>query len=395
MADADADADNQAQAQAWNQNLRLRDFLPDTYLPKHDCCGFILKLEDYFELHQTPEANKVDVFKACLSPNVRLWFDTLPQADRADFEHCRTAFLQKYLNIETRERAMSQFNQAQLQPNETISEFHKPIVHYANVFNMGQDNDYIKEKLLTVVPPSVREMLTLTNQDLNQEELVERLTQYQHLRSSQPVVNPHNFATSMPTSDQVALLTNMLAQTQISQPTNQHMYATMAKTQASIANPRRCFTCGDTTHLAAECDFGKGLMEMQRKLHESINELTKGLKTHMVRSTSDRSRSRSKSNYRNRSQSSDNRDQSSKRSQDSRSNSKKRSETRDRSRSKSQHRSKSRHNANSNPRSQNPNVVYVTMPHMLQYPQVQYAPTPPIPSDPGQGKQGGNENKTQ
>ena len=279
------------------EHLRWGDFLPKPFEDGQDCIGFLTKLQDYIDIHQVQAAHQVSVFKACLSPKVRAWLDTLPEGERDTYDHCVESFKKRFLGVSTRESAMAQFNAAKLEASETIGQFHKRIKQYAEFFDMDDNEDYIKQKLLDSMPPNVRELLILTGEDLNENDLVARLSKYMLTKNTLGLSTPWNTTQTMattanpPVNGSQQIDGNLEKLFSTFQSKNQSTQPSTSKSQTT----KGCFKCGSETHWANECALHKGLEQIQNKLEDQLKNSLAKMTSDFQQMLKNTSRSRSSS----------------------------------------------------------------------------------------------------
>ena len=172
--------------------VRHSDYLPKKFEPGMDPIGFTQALQDYFEIQNVAaddagRLRKVQTFKLSLGPGARRWFQSLPANAKDTFDNCKDSLIKHYLDINTNMSAMARFDQAVPGEHENWRQFLDRLRVYCDYMGRGNaevNGDMLRNKLLTVAPPHVRDGLALAGANLDADALVERLQQYWEMKKA-------------------------------------------------------------------------------------------------------------------------------------------------------------------------------------------------------------------
>ena len=155
-------------------DLRQNDFLPKPFFGLKDSNprSHFLSYEDYCNIHELNDADKLARFKLTLGGEARQW---LEGKQFQNFQDMKNQFIRYFTGAHTQMGTTAQFRQAKYRPGETIEKYGERIRSLANEGNIGEQMQV--SQFLLGLPAQLRKALSASGL----ANLNELITRAQHM----------------------------------------------------------------------------------------------------------------------------------------------------------------------------------------------------------------------
>ena len=188
--------------------LRDFDFLPTKFGGTHtqDPLAHWLSYTDYCDIHTYDDAQRLAKFRLTVVDDARLWIEGKVFATPLAM---RDAFLARFSATPTREGALSAFRNATLNPGENIEKFVARLRRMAQ--QIGYDDEqFIRDQLLTGLPASVRTAVVMANANTLHAAVISA-QRFLDCQGGQAMPREVAFAIQSSPSTEVRMLTDQIA----------------------------------------------------------------------------------------------------------------------------------------------------------------------------------------